>query len=134
MFPLGLLICLPGSVLWAIHVYRRRVPGPLSSGRGAKLGSVLGLLSFASFAVIFSLLIAHNRDQVHQALVQAVHEAAAKNPDPAIQPMFHFFTDTDAGLVVFVLLFLAFILVLFLLFAAAAGALSVAFSRDKSGS
>jgi hypothetical protein len=134
MFPLGLLIFLPGSVLWAIHIYRRRVPGPLSTGRGAKLGSVLGLLSFAPFAVFFSLLIAHNRDQAHQIIVQAAHEEAVRNPDPVVQPMLHFFTDTDAGLIVFVLFFLAFILVLFLLFAAAAGALSVAFSRDKQRS
>ena len=129
--PLGLLIFLPGSVLWAIYIYRLRVPGPLSTGRGAKLGSVLGLLSFAPFAVFFSLRISHNREQIHQAMVQALHEAAAKNPDPAMQPMIQFFTGTAAGMVVFTLIGLAFALVLFLLFAAAAGALTVAFSRNK---
>jgi hypothetical protein len=129
--PLGLLIFLPGSVLWAIHIYRRRVPGPLTTGRAAKLGSVLGLLSFAPFAIFFSLRIYHYRGEVHQSMVQALHEAAAKNPDPAVQPVMQFLTDTTAGMVVFTLFFLAFTLVLFLLFAAAAGALSVAFSRDK---
>ncbi len=129
--PLGLLIFLPGSVLWAIFIYRRRVPGLLSTGRGAQLGSVLGLLSFAPFAVFFSLWISHNRGEVHQAMVRAFEDAAAKNPDPGIQPMVQFFTGTTAGMVVITLLVLAFILVLFLLFAAAAGALAVAFSRDK---
>ncbi len=129
--PLGLLIFLPGSVLWAIYIYGRRVPGPLSTGRGAKLGSVLGLLSFAPFAVFFSLLVAHNRDEIHQAMVRVFQEAAAKNPDPAVQPVMQFLTDTTAGMVVFTLIGLAFALVLFLLFAAAAGALTAAFSRDK---
>jgi hypothetical protein len=129
--PLGLLIFLPGSVLWAIHIYRRRVPGPLSTGRGAKLGSVLGLLSFAPFSVFFFLWISRNRNEVHEAMVRAFQEAAAKNPDPALQPMARFFTDTTAGMVVITLLVLAFVLVLFLLFAAAAGALSAGFSRDK---
>ncbi len=131
VLPLGLLIFLPGSVLWAIAIYRRRVPGPLSTGRGAKLGSVLGLLSFAPFAVFFSLWISHNRSQVHEAMVRAFQDAAAKNPDPGIQPMVQFFTGTTAGMVVITLLVLAFVLVLFLLFAAAAGALIVAFSRGK---
>jgi hypothetical protein len=129
--PVGWFITVPGSVLWCIILYRRRFPGPLSAGRGARMGCAVGFLSFTAFAVLFVVVYCLT-GELRPLLTQAVQQAATRNSDPNYQRTIHFFSQSPAGIVVFVVLILAVALFLFLSFASAAGALTGVFSGDKS--
>ena len=129
--PVGWFTILAGSVLWCIMIYRRRFPGPLSVGRCARMGCAVGFLSFATFAIVFVSVYCFT-DQIRPVLAQALQQAAARNPDPAFQQMVHFFSQSPAGMAIFLVISLVFILFLFLSFGSAAGALTGAFSGGKS--
>jgi hypothetical protein len=129
--PVGWLITVPGSVLWCIILYRRRFPGELSAGRGARMGCAVGFLSFTAFAVLFVVVYCLT-GQLRPMATLALQQAASRNSDPAFQQMVQFFNQNPAGMTVFVVMILAFALLLFLTFASAAGALTAAVSGNKS--
>ncbi|HWX53614.1 MAG TPA: hypothetical protein VN176_03385 [Verrucomicrobiae bacterium] len=130
--PLGWLILVPGSVIWAIFIYRRRFPGPLSAGLGARMGAAIGALSFASFAVIYGLSLAVRPGYLRQEMLQAVEQASAHSPDPNSQQILQFFVQSPAGIFFYALGTLAVVLALLLLFATAAGALTATLSKGRS--
>jgi hypothetical protein len=129
--PIGWFIALPGSVLWCILVYQRRCPGPLSAGRGARMGCVIGFFSFAAFAAFFVLLYCVT-GQLRPFLVQAAQEAATHNYAPDLQAMIQSFSQSSAGMITFLVGLFAGSLLLFLSFGSVAGAFTAAFSGDKS--
>jgi hypothetical protein len=129
--PIGWFIALPVSVLWCIMVYHRRFPGPLSAGRGARMGCVIGFFSFVAFAAFFVLFYCVT-GQLRPFLVQAAQEAATHNYAPDLQAMIQSFSQSSAGMVTFLVGLFAGSLLLFLSFGSAAGAFSAAFSGDKS--
>ncbi len=129
--PVGWFITLPGSVLWCIVLYRRRFPGPLSAGRGARMGCAVGFLSFTTFAVLF-ICVYCLTGELRPLLNEAVQQAATRNSDPNYQRTIHFFSQSTTGMVVFVVLGLTFVLFLFLSFGSAAGALTGVLSGVKS--
>jgi hypothetical protein len=95
------------------------------------MGCAVGFLSFATFSVLFVCVYCLT-GEIRPMLAQAVQQASARNSDPNYQRTIHFFSESTAGMVVFVVLGLAVALFLFLSFASAAGALTAAFSGDKS--
>lgn len=129
--PVGWFITLPGSVLWCIMTYRRRFAGPISAGRGARMGCALGFISFTTFAIVFVCVYCFT-DEIRPIIVQTLQQAAARNSDPNYQRLVHFFGQDPFGMAVFVAISLVFILFLFLSFGSAAGALTAAFSGGKS--
>ena len=95
------------------------------------MGCAVGFLSFTTFAVSFICAYCLT-GKIRPMLAETVQQAAARNSDPNYQRTIHIFSQSTAGMVVFVVLGLAVALFLFLLFASAAGALTGAFSGDKS--
>ena len=46
LHPLALFVFLPANLVWAISRYRRHRPIAIRSGQGARMGAMMGLLSF----------------------------------------------------------------------------------------
>jgi hypothetical protein len=95
LFGVGMLV---GGFL-AVALYRRRRPGAITAGTGARLGLVSGGLGFAIFCVIegAGMLIFHTGAHLHAEMLQALDQAAARNPDPQAQAMLEYF-KSSAGL------------------------------------
>jgi hypothetical protein len=130
---LGLLMLLPGSVILAIHLYRRRQLGPFRTRQGAKLGALIGLLSFACLAIVLAVLVTRDPATYRQETEKAVMEALARNPSPQAQQLVEKWFTGSAGTVRLTALGMTFLLVLLLIIGSLSGALAVALVRDRSG-
>jgi hypothetical protein len=124
-FPIGLLVVFPLSLSSAMARYRRYHAGRLSGGQGARMGAFMGLLSFASLAVIFFAVLPWSRP----IMIERVHEFAARNPDPQIQAQMLWFATPD-GFVALAIFSLLFVLVCFLIVGMASGALLARSSKS----
>jgi hypothetical protein len=104
----------------------------LSPGGGFKLGALCGAFGSGIFAVLTAVntLAFHAQNEFRAAMIEAVHRAQARNPDPQAQQMLEYFTSPH-GLVVMLVLGFVFICVAFVLLSGVAGALSVAMGRRK---
>ncbi len=129
---LGWLVLLPGSVVLAIYIYRRRQPGALTSWQGAKMGVCTGIFSTAFFAVFFVVKVVLDPAAFRQALDTNMHQAVARNPDPQVLQMAQSLLSGTAGMVIFTAVFIVVTLVLLLIIGGVSGALTAAFSRKKS--
>ena len=122
------------GAVWTIALYRRRVPGRLSSATGSRIGVVLGLFAaFTSTATdAASLLIdryglhhgAEIDDRLHAAVQAGIDRVLASNPTAASQLpwFFHFWLSPD-GHAAIILMSAVFSAVSMLCFAALGGAL-----------
>lgn len=125
--PLGLFILLPSSLIWAISRYRRQRPFALRGGQGARMGALMGLLSFGFFLVMVLL----NPTVYRDIMIRSIHESATRNPDPQVQQVLQWFATPD-GLLACAALFLAIILGIFLIIGIGSGALAVALSKSRN--
>jgi hypothetical protein len=98
----------------AVALYRRRNPGPLSPGAGARIGAVGGLVGYILFAFAYSvlLLLSHGGGQLRDELIRRIQEVAARNPDPQAQQLMQKMMTPEAlaimiaaGLVLFLFCF-----------------------------
>src|ERR1700756_1506989 len=80
--PLGLFVLLPANLIWAIARYRRNRPLAIRAGQGARMGALMGVLSFGFFLACFLATITLWRTQYREAMIARIHEIAAQNPDP----------------------------------------------------
>lgn len=113
-FPIGLLLVLPLSLKRIITRYRPFHPGTLNTGQGALAGIFMALLSFLTFVVFFFATLSVNRGP----MLNKLHEAAMKNPDPQVQQIV-----LRYGFTIFIIFFLVFFLVLFTIAGGVSGAL-----------
>jgi hypothetical protein len=128
--PLAFFVLLPANLLWAISRYRRSRPAAISSGQGAGMGTVMGLLSFAFFLVFFLVTVSFQHGQYRDIMITRIHEIAAQNPDPQAQQMLQWFATPD-GLVTFTAIALVTILLICLVIGTGTGALAVALGKDR---
>jgi hypothetical protein len=128
--PLAFFVLLPANLLWAISRYRRSRPAAISSGQGASMGTVMGLLSFAFFLVFFLVTVSFQHGQYREIMITRIHEIAAQNPDPQTQQMLQWFATPD-GLVTFTAIALVTILLICLVIGTGTGALAVALGKDR---
>jgi hypothetical protein len=131
--PLGVFVLLPASLIVAIYIYRRTRPAPMRGGQGARMGALMGLLSFTFFLVFFLVAIYLNQPKYREVIVNKVHEMAAQNTDPQAQPMLQWFATTD-GLIAFTIMFLATVLIFFLVIGMGSGALAVTLGKARNRS
>ena len=82
LHPLAFFVLLPANLVWAISRYQRRRPIPIRSGQGARMGALMGLLSFAFFLAFFLVTVSFQHGQYRDMMVSRIHEIAAQNPDP----------------------------------------------------
>jgi len=133
LHPLALFVFLPANLVWAISRYRRQRPTPLGSGQGARLGALMGLLSFAFFLAYFLVVISFQHAQYRDIMITQIHQVSAQNPDPQAQQMLQWFA-TPAGLITFTAIALITVLLVCLAVGSGSGALAIALGRDRKRS
>lgn len=129
--PLGLFVLLPANLVWAISRYLRRRPMALRSGQGARMGAMMGALSFGFFLASFFAGLSLFWADFHNVMIGRIHEIAAQNPDPQAQQMMQWFATPD-GFVAFTAIGLGSILLIFLVIGMGSGALAVALGRARN--
>lgn len=131
--PALLLLLLPGSVIVAIQLYRRRQPGPLRPSQGAKMGALIGLVSFGVYALLFAIRVAGDPAEFRQQMSALIQEAIARNPTtPEARQMAESLFSGTGGLVFFFATGLALLLVFLLVLGSVSGALAGKFFKEKS--
>jgi hypothetical protein len=130
LHPLGLFLFLPANLLWAISRYRRHRPIAIGSGQGARMGAMMGLLSFTFFLAFFLISISFQRTQYHDLMVSQIQQISAQNPDPQAQQLLQWFTTPD-GLIAFTAFALVTLLLLCLAVGSGSGALVGALRKEK---
>ena len=128
---LGFFVLLPGSLMVAIYIYRRTRPAPMRGGQGARMGALMGLLSFVFFTVFFLVAVSLNQPKYREVIVDRIHEVAAQNPDQQAQQMLQWFATTD-GLITVTAIFLIFVLVFFVIIGVGSGALAVTLGKPRN--
>ncbi|MBZ5507576.1 MAG: hypothetical protein LAO78_19110 [Acidobacteriia bacterium] len=126
---LGLFIALPASLVWTISLYRRRRPAPMRSGQGARMGALMGLLSFGFYAAFF--LSPVSQGKFREVIVNSIQERAAQAPDPQSQQVLQWFA-TPHGFIAVTAFILAVILVIFLIIGITSGAMAVALAKPSN--
>ena len=129
--PLGFFILLPASLILSIYIYRRTRPAPMHGGQGARMGALMGLLSFIFFAAFFLVAVFQNQPEYREIIVNKVHEVVAQNPDRQVQQTLQWFVTTD-GLIALTVMILAVILLVFLVIGMGSGALAVTLGKSRN--
>jgi len=129
--PLGLFVLLPANLIWAIARYRRNRPLAIRAGQAARMGAVMGVLSFGFFLACFLVTITLWRTQYRELMIARINEIAAQNPDPQAQQMTQWLA-TPHGLIVFTAIGLGTILLIFLVVGMGSGALAVALGKARN--
>lgn len=120
---LGIVLLLPLTVVIAGRLYRKRHFVALRAGQGARLGFVMGLISFLGFAPVFAAVITLNQT-FHQQLLEGMSQAAARNPDPQVRQIMESMLNTPQGFAILVGFSLVFFLAIILVITSAVGALA----------
>lgn len=129
--PLGLFVLLPVNLVWAISRYLRRRPMALRSGQGARMGAMMGALSFGFFLTSFFAGLSLFWAEYRNVMIGRIHEIATQNPDPQAQQMMQWFATPD-GFIAFTAIGLGSILLIFLVIGMGSGALAVALGRARN--
>jgi hypothetical protein len=129
--PLGLFVLLPANLIWAIARYRRNRPLAIRAGQGARMGAVMGALSFGFFLPCFLVTITVWQAQYREQMIARINEIAAQNPDPQAQQMTQWLA-TPHGFIVFTAIGLGTILLIFLVIGMGSGALAVALGKARN--
>jgi hypothetical protein len=128
--PLGLFVLLPANLIWAIARYRRNRPVVIRAGQGARMGAMMGVLSFGFFLACFLATITLWGTQYREMMIARINEIAAQNPDPQAQQITQWLA-TPHGLVVFTAMGLGTLLLVFLVIGMGSGALAIALGKDQ---
>ncbi len=129
--PLGLFVLLPANLIWAIARYRRDHPPAIRAGQGARMGAVMGVLSFGFFLACFLATINLWRTQYREMMIARINEIAAQNPDPQAQQMTQWFA-TPHGFIFLTAIGMGTILLAFLVIGMGSGALAVALGKARN--
>ncbi len=136
---LALIVPLAIFFLWmlaggafAVALYRRRNPGPISPGAGARIGAVSGLLGYIIFALTYSimLLVTRGGGTLRDELMRRIQEVASRNPDPQAQEMMQRLM-TPEGLAFIIAIGLVLFLFAFLALSSVGGALGAKLFGDR---
>lgn len=130
LHPLALFVFLPANLVWAISRYRRHRPIAIRSGQGARMGAMMGLLSFAFFLAFFLVSISFQHAQYRDIMIAQIHQISAQNPDPQAQQMLQWFATPD-GLITFTAIALVTILLICLAVGMGSGAVAIALGKDR---
>jgi hypothetical protein len=85
--PLGSLFLLPAGIVFTIAYYQRRHPAAPTAWRGTKLGLLIGLLSFAFFALFFTIESAVDVPAYRQNMEKLGQEMVARQLTAESQQM-----------------------------------------------
>jgi hypothetical protein len=131
MFGIGMLV---GGFLSVALYHRKLRDAWITSGMGARLGAAAGAIGFGLFALVTSVgaLLFHTGDKLRQAAIQAIDQAAARNPDPRAQEMVQQL-KTPEGVVLIIAFGMLFTFVFFVLLSSLGGVIGAAsFRRTRN--
>jgi hypothetical protein len=131
LVPLGLFVLLPANLIWAIARYRRNRPLAIRAGQGARMGAVMGVLSFGFFLPCFLATTTLWWTQYRELMIARINEIAAQNPDPQAQQLTQWLA-TPHGLIVSAAIGLGTILLVFLVIGMGSGALAIALGKARN--
>jgi len=136
---IGLLVllaswcCILVAGALAVRFYRRRRPEiSVSTGMGARLGAVSGLLGFFFYSVPQALRLAffHLSGSVREAMQKAIEQSASQSPDPRAQEMMRNLMSPEA-LAAFITVLVVLFFLSFLVLSSLGGAIAASVSRSK---
>jgi hypothetical protein len=130
LHPLALFVFLPANLVWAISRYRRHRPVAIGSGQGARMGAMMGLLSFTFFLAFFLVSLSFQRTQYRDIMITQIHQISAQNPDPQAQQMLQWFA-TPEGLITFTAIALVTVLLVCLAVGTGSGAVAIALGKGQ---
>jgi hypothetical protein len=130
LHPLALFVFLPANLVWAISRYRRHRPMAIGRGQGARMGAMMGLLSFAFFLAYFLVGIYFLHAQYRDVMITQIHQVSAQNPDPQAQQMLQWFA-TPNGLITFTAIALVTVLLICVAVGTGSGAVAIALRKDR---
>ena len=130
---LSLFMWMLGGGIISVLLYRRTLPLHFTSGMGAKLGAVSGLIAFGFFAILYSIqtLAFHAGPEIRSLLEQQLREQAARSGDPATQEIVGRLL-TPEGITVAIMIGLVFSCFLFIISSALGGAMTAWMTKDQS--
>jgi hypothetical protein len=139
---LGLLVllaswcCMLIAGALGVRFYRRRHPqAAISTGMGARLGAVSGLLGFFFYGIPQALRLAffHLGGSVREAMRKSMEQAAAQSADPKAQELMRNLMSPEALAAFLTVLVVLFVLI-FLVLSSLGGALGASFWGNKESS
>lgn len=133
LIPGAFIIAIPIAGFLCVRLYSRRSRiGPPSPPTGFRLGALAGLFGTLLFAVLISTgtVITHSENEIRDQLIQRVHLAQARNPDPQVRQWLAYF-ETPNGLLLLMIFSAIFMCVIFVLLSGAGGAFSAYLLRRK---
>ena len=130
VIPFGLGMVLTG-VLAAFLYYRASGP-PLTGGKAARLGAMAGAIAFAATALlaVAAIVIFHQQDQMHDALMKAMDQRIANPSDPQVQAALQWLHSPE-GFATVLAFSMALALLLSMLLSALGSVLGSGFLRDR---
>jgi hypothetical protein len=136
----GFCFFLPLNFVWivasgalAVYLYSRRRPPymQISSGTGAKLGAVSGVVGYLLFAIVAVLGLSFAGDRVWSELTNEMQRQAGANPNANLQQMFEIM-KTPEGKAVIAVFVMIFAFAFFLLLSTLGGAIGASLvQRNK---
>ena len=128
-FGLGMIAA---GFLCVLFYRRRSFDANLTSGLGARLGALSGMLGFGIFALLTGLETAlfHSGGELRNALRQAIDQAASRNTEPQAQQMLQYLKSPQ-GLALVMIMGLMMMFVLFLILSSLGGVLGAVMLRRK---
>ncbi|HEV3038530.1 MAG TPA: hypothetical protein VHA33_12210 [Candidatus Angelobacter sp.] len=131
--PLGWL-ALVGVVIWAVFRHQRLL-GEVSAGIGARLGALMGFLSFAVYLLVRGLasalsLLPFLGNGGREALLKQIQEMIARAPDPKTQDLLRWFASSQ-GMTFLLSAGMFFLFIIFLVSATVTGAVTGAMADKK---
>lgn len=123
-------LALPLGGWFAVYLYSRRAPGPVTAGMGARLGAVTGFFIFAIGFAISALGVMTDRDEVFRLMQKGMKEAAAANPSPQADALIQQIS-TPSGMMTILLLAAVLFLFLSLILCALGGAAGAAIANKQ---
>lgn len=130
----GFLLALPIAGSLSVLLYRRfSLKSEPSPRTGFRLGAISGLFAFGLLMIVIAAvtLAVHNEADVHAQVIQMIHQAEARNPDPQARQGFEYLT-TPPGMAFLMVVGFVFTGVLFVVLSGIGGAISASLLRRKA--
>jgi len=134
---IGFCLWMLGAGALSVSLYRKQLGGsPITPGMGMKVGALAGVFGFVANAIVttVSFVVLRNSGNLRSAMEEQMRKQMAGNSDPKVQEMMQNMLDwmnTPQGAAIMIVLVLLALGVVFVLLAAAGGALGASMSGKR---
>ena len=132
-FPLASLLLLVLGGAAAVWAYSRGNWNPaITTGIGARIGAVTGLIGFGFYALVLAAVMYFQRAEVYAEITKALKDAAAQNSNPQAQQIVNQLL-TPAGMTAMIAFSVVLMLFFFLILCTIGGAVGAVMLKKNSG-